>query len=737
MKCPKCGYENKEDVLCCGLCYEVLKKTKTQAKASAPDMPKQTSETRPYKPMSIPKSFLAKTEPPSAKPQDNFAPGTARCELPVKNQNAFEPGAAGDGISKSRRGPASLGVKAKIEEPKLEEPKLEEPKLEEPKLEEPKLEEPKLEEPKLEEPKSETRSHKPMAIPKSFLAKTEPPPAKSQNRFALNTARRELQAKNQNALEPGAASADIAKSQRGPASLGPKPKIEEPKIEELEIEELEIEELGIEEPKIEEELEIEEVIFDDPLPAPEPKDIAAKSEPPAPLDASALKTGHGSATAPNSPLVEKKVMTAPAQNFVPKRAASTAPAKASAPSAQTLDLLPEDNTTQPAVDTYNPPCKNHFGRSSVGKCDQCHAYFCGDCLQEKDSAHYCKNCFRKRMVLDNKEFKDKCLELIVNPKKFFSEMPQEGSYADVLKFLGQSYHLLWGGMGVAILLLAMRYGLLAVLALIFGVAFSKSYLMGVYVGGMISIVLAAFLGGGLLYVVALALGSDKGYKPNFMIAANVYAVQIALFSPAVLLGGFLLVLFKSEGVLTLVVFLLYATYLYLSIGVLCYGMMRIHRLTLVKTVIVGVALVLFSLTVGYCKDYWLQKRMERTMGFNTSPSFNRSQAVRELNDDNFDQEVLAATTPVLVDFWASWCPPCRVMSPAVDKIAGEYRGRVKICKFDVDKGPNMPARYGITSIPTIIIFKNKEIVKQWSGAQREVDENKAVLRQALNEVLSQ
>ncbi len=78
----------------------------------------------------------------------------------------------------------------------------------------------------------------------------------------------------------------------------------------------------------------------------------------------------------------------------------------------------------------------------------------------------------------------------------------------------------------------------------------------------------------------------------------------------------------------------------------------------------------------------------------------------EVNDSNFDQMVLQAKTPVLVDLWAPWCAPCRMVAPVVEELASEYEGRVSFAKLNVDQNPRTASRYGIMSIPTLLIFKD-------------------------------
>ena len=87
----------------------------------------------------------------------------------------------------------------------------------------------------------------------------------------------------------------------------------------------------------------------------------------------------------------------------------------------------------------------------------------------------------------------------------------------------------------------------------------------------------------------------------------------------------------------------------------------------------------------------------------------------EITDSNFESEVLQSDKPVLVDFWAEWCMPCRMLAPTIDELADEYDGKVKIGKLDTDANRDVSVKYGISAIPTIILFKNGEVEKKFVG----------------------
>ncbi|HRC73301.1 MAG TPA: thioredoxin TrxA [Candidatus Competibacter sp.] len=93
-----------------------------------------------------------------------------------------------------------------------------------------------------------------------------------------------------------------------------------------------------------------------------------------------------------------------------------------------------------------------------------------------------------------------------------------------------------------------------------------------------------------------------------------------------------------------------------------------------------------------------------------------SERIVHITDDSFEAEVLKADKPVLVDYWAEWCGPCRMIAPILDEIAGQYEDRVKICKLNVDENQNTPPKYGIRGIPTLMLFRNGNVEATKVGA---------------------
>ena len=106
-------------------------------------------------------------------------------------------------------------------------------------------------------------------------------------------------------------------------------------------------------------------------------------------------------------------------------------------------------------------------------------------------------------------------------------------------------------------------------------------------------------------------------------------------------------------------------------------------------------------------------------------------AVQQISDDTFESEVLRSETPVLIDFWAPWCGPCKAIAPVVEELASEYAGKLKVVKMNVDDNPRTPGRYGVRGIPNLIVFKGGQVQEQIVGAVP-----KARLSQAIQKVVS-
>ncbi len=108
-----------------------------------------------------------------------------------------------------------------------------------------------------------------------------------------------------------------------------------------------------------------------------------------------------------------------------------------------------------------------------------------------------------------------------------------------------------------------------------------------------------------------------------------------------------------------------------------------------------------------------------------------SEQVREFTDDNFEKEVLQSDQPVLVDFWAEWCMPCKMLAPTIDEVASSFDGKAKVGKVDTDSNRNVSMKYGISAIPTVLLFKDGEIAKKFVGLT-----NKNDLEAAINEAIA-
>ena len=97
-------------------------------------------------------------------------------------------------------------------------------------------------------------------------------------------------------------------------------------------------------------------------------------------------------------------------------------------------------------------------------------------------------------------------------------------------------------------------------------------------------------------------------------------------------------------------------------------------------------------------------------------SFMSSDLIKHISDASFDADVLQSTQPVLVDYWAEWCGPCKMIAPVLDEIAKDYEGRLKVCKLNIDENQETPPKYGVRGIPTLMLFKNGNVEATKVGA---------------------
>lgn len=107
-----------------------------------------------------------------------------------------------------------------------------------------------------------------------------------------------------------------------------------------------------------------------------------------------------------------------------------------------------------------------------------------------------------------------------------------------------------------------------------------------------------------------------------------------------------------------------------------------------------------------------------------------SEHIVDLSSENFDQEVINSATPVLVDFWAEWCGPCKMLTPVLDELATEYDGKIKVGKVNIDNDQQLSVKYGIQSIPTLLVFKGGQVQEQHVGLK-----SKSVLKEALDNAI--
>ena len=103
-----------------------------------------------------------------------------------------------------------------------------------------------------------------------------------------------------------------------------------------------------------------------------------------------------------------------------------------------------------------------------------------------------------------------------------------------------------------------------------------------------------------------------------------------------------------------------------------------------------------------------------------------AEGLTEFSDQNFDEEVLKSQVPVLVDFWAEWCMPCRMLAPTIEKLARDYSGKIKVGKLDTDANRDVAVKYSISAIPTVILFKDGQVQQKFVGLRQERDFKEAL-----------
>ena len=123
------------------------------------------------------------------------------------------------------------------------------------------------------------------------------------------------------------------------------------------------------------------------------------------------------------------------------------------------------------------------------------------------------------------------------------------------------------------------------------------------------------------------------------------------------------------------------------------------------------------MNLGLARELHYSRTLAKTEGLAAYEIANREQSIMaaEFTTEGFDVDVLGASTPVLVDFWATWCGPCRQIAPLIDELAVKYAGSVVIGKVNVDEQPDLAQKYGINAIPTLLLFKGGEVVERFQG----------------------